>query len=381
MAGERVVVGVSHADGTAGVLESTDGTLWLTGYVEDGPGTMLDTVRGAIEGLLEDKSVQAGVLPDRVAAVELLLPSGDRQQATVGDRAWIAVVEEDLYGPLPVQFFDSDGTMVRPPLPADWPREPVDDAVEPCTVCGATGWEKITPLDHSRGSTGASLEELRPSPIAVCVSCGHEIGCGGWYSAVLTEIDGDELAKVRARNREAQRESQRQTLARMSIPAYVLAGWDGPMQLGGFGESNGAMTSVRVEHGDDSGTPWALVEHDAAGDHWASDEGAVRERIEYLLHDSREFPGGRSPAAMSVWMEHRDQTAARAVRQLALENTTVIVEGRGHPAVMCRHGDVAAYALKVARGRILVLTRGLEAEGLALTVLADPMVLADAPDV
>lgn len=378
MAGDEVVVSLSHAEGTAGVLRDADGTLWLTGFVEEGPGTMIDDFRGSIEGAGDALTVMAGLLPEGAAAVELLPASGERFPAAVGDGAWLAVVEEDLYEPLAAHFLDAQGKTVRTPLPPEWPREVVGDAVEPCPICGATGWEMVTPLDHSRGSTGSTLEQLRPAPVVVCVSCGYEIGCGGWVTAEMADISDQERAELEARHQQARRKEQREVLAQVSIPVLVLADWDGPVGLAGFGRSGERITSVSVSHGDESSSPWARVDHDTQGGDWYSCEGAVRERAEPFLHDRGEFPAERSRGAWSVWLDHHERAAALAASRLTVEQVTVRVDERDHQAVLCRHDDVIACAADIGRGRLTVVARGVPAERLSFRTLADPIVLADA---
>jgi hypothetical protein len=72
-----------------------------------------------------------------------------------------------------VRYEAADGTIVRPEPPADWARELVADAAEPCPVCGGATRERVRPADRSRGTQGRPGAE-RLVAVIVCVRCGHE---------------------------------------------------------------------------------------------------------------------------------------------------------------------------------------------------------------
>lgn len=344
MTGDRVLVSVVHATGTAGVLEEPDGSKWLTGFLEDGPGTGLTDVRGAIEGLADGQIVQGGLLPEGAAAVEVLLASGERAPAAVGDGAWVVVLQDELDEPAPVHFLGPDRQTIRSSLSAEWPREPVADAVEPCPVCASVGWEEVTPLDESRGMFGRD-GDMHPTPIVVCTTCGFEIRSGGWVSVELPDEDIDDdvdpadHAHQEALWEEQSRADQRATLAAATVRVYVLAGWTGSMTLVGWGGSADRITDITITHGDETTAIWANVEHDSDTGGWRSDNADVRSRLAGLIQDRSSFPRERSRPAWSVWADHQDRTAARAVANAEIIEVSILVDDEPHDAVFLRYED------------------------------------------
>lgn len=60
--GGDVLVSVEHADGIAGVVRNGE-LACLSGYLEEGPRTVLDGYWSAMEGLTGERSAEGGFLP------------------------------------------------------------------------------------------------------------------------------------------------------------------------------------------------------------------------------------------------------------------------------------------------------------------------------
>jgi hypothetical protein len=177
-----ILVSLRYDGGVAAVYRDGRETWLGTGPVEDEGDT------ASLGGmLLDDRHGQVGVGGGRWAVGGLLPPGAadavvEGQRGVAGHGAWIALV--DAPGPFyefATRYEAEDGTIVRPPLPAGWAREPVPDADEPCPACGAATWERVTPTDESRGTGGPLGGPTEPSAVVVCTQCGYEVGEGSWY--------------------------------------------------------------------------------------------------------------------------------------------------------------------------------------------------------
>lgn len=137
MAGREVLIGLKHADGTAGVVREAR-RLWLTGDVDRGASTGLDDYQPAIEGLPGERTVQGGRLPPGAVTGEIVDDAGDRHSVEAANGAWVVVLDQATSGSIsPVRFLDADGGTVARPLPTRWHRSPVSDALEACPACAA----------------------------------------------------------------------------------------------------------------------------------------------------------------------------------------------------------------------------------------------------
>jgi hypothetical protein len=72
--------------------------------------------------------------------------------------------------------------VVRRPLAADYPSEPVTAATEPCPACGALDFEECTPTEQWRGGRVEPDGTTSPTPIVVCRVCGHAEPEGAFYA-------------------------------------------------------------------------------------------------------------------------------------------------------------------------------------------------------
>lgn len=352
------LVTLEHEDGIAAVLREPDGSIWLAGYLEHGGGTGITDAHGSIEGLDGDRMVQGGLLPEGAVRVEVVDPAGRRRDAPVGAGAWVVVLDGPIDEPVPVRFSDAEGRSVRPPLPADWPRSPVPDAAEPCPACGESTWEEVTPTDGSRGMHGTGDHDMKPSPVVVCVACGHEEGSGSWIVMYEDDSLSDDERDRRVAIRQAEQQARnRAILEHVAIPVLTLEKWDGEISLGGWGGSEDAATSVTISHSDVlDQRRWARVEFDGETRRPGSVETLARDTLSRLITDE-EWPLERSRPALTIWLKHRERLAMRAAHDAIASITTVTVDGEPNEAALIEHEDYLACVLDVAGGRVTIAGR------------------------
>ena len=163
----------------------------------------------AAEGVSDGRFAFSGRLPRGATRAFAVLPSGEEVEAACADGEFRVICEVvDPHRP-PVRFEDDSGAIVRRQRPAEWPREPVDDATEPCPACGALAWDVIT----APGDEGGS--------IVACRRCGHEEDVGAWVAFAGDEAPLDEagLERLEALRREQLAAAER----RVPFPVYALA--------------------------------------------------------------------------------------------------------------------------------------------------------------
>jgi hypothetical protein len=209
-----------------------------------------------------------------------------------------------------VRYEAADGTIVRPQLPADWAREPVADADEPCPACSGATWERVTTTDPSRGTQGPPGAE-RPVPLIVCVRCGHEEREGAWFAPVGEEAD------VRV---ESNRPPERPTLDGLDFPVYALAGIDAEMT--GRGWDAAGVHSVTVSH------EGVQIETEALRHtYFDAREESARALMEVLANADPPRWGSGSPAAMALRLRSHDRAVATRVARSETLSVDLPVDG------------------------------------------------------
>jgi hypothetical protein len=180
LAGTPILVSAAHGDHLAGVRrDAEEGHLWLAHWTADRPdrvaGTRLEGPEPARIGLPGAWIVGAR-LPDGVANVDVRSASGTWQTATLGDGAWVAVVDggEDAVGIPPSRMLDARSALVLRAAPAwlETARKLTAQEAEllasgphalggPCPVCWSYDW---------RAAPDGSGERI------FCARCGHNDG-------------------------------------------------------------------------------------------------------------------------------------------------------------------------------------------------------------
>jgi hypothetical protein len=322
---QEVLVSVEHPEDVAAVIREEDGSLWLTGYLSHGPGTLIEAYVPASEGLEGGLRVEAGRMPPgavRAIGVDL---DGSEFDPAVANGVWLMVLPRRLFASkTPVRFEDAQGSIVAPPLPEAWSRNPVTDAKEPCPACGESTWEQVTPDDDSRGMRGDSDGEMEPSPIAVCHTCGYEVEIGVWFAVE----DGDDEPPEQRLAREAAFEQEmrvRKAQALQSIDFPVLSPQGGEPVLDGWGGwGTTSKTTVRIGAKPGCAGSRVVVETEKGFDDLDLLEELALQSFEDLLSEEDGVWPTRSDAGMAIWMRtrkhaHERRAADAPKRQLQLD--------------------------------------------------------------
>jgi hypothetical protein len=180
LAGTPILVSAAHGDHLAGVRrDAEEGHLWLAHWTTERPdrvaGTRLDGREPARIGLPGAWIVGAR-LRDGVASVDVRGESRTWHAATLGEGAWVVVVDggADAIGIPPIRMLDAAGALVSRADPAwlEAARELTAQEAEllakgphelggPCPVCWSYDW---------RAAPAGSGERI------FCARCGHNDG-------------------------------------------------------------------------------------------------------------------------------------------------------------------------------------------------------------
>ena len=308
-----VLVSLPYDGGIAKVYRDDEGT-WLD-------GTLLGRRPGR-EGIGGGRWAVGGLLPSGASRAIV-----EGEQAATGGGAWLALIDAPaMFCEPAVRYEDADGTIVRPELPADWARESVADADEPCPACGGGAWERVTPSDDSSGTQGPPGAE-RPVPVIVCVRCGHEESEGAWF-APLGEDPGVPV--------ESYQPPERPTLDGLDFPVYALAGADAEMTGQGWGAA--AVHSVTMSH------DGVQIETEALRHAYSDAREASAFALTTVLHNAAPPRwGSASTAAMALRLSSRDRAVAARVARAQRLTVDLLVDGEPvrFEGLRCRAGWAA----------------------------------------
>ncbi len=225
-------------------------------------GTYTEGHRPAVEGLRDEMTLSGGLLPPGAVRAVVFDRAGRRNEATCGNGAWLVLLDQPVIGEAPVlRFLDPADGLVPVPIPAGVRLEAVSDAVDPCPVCGALEWQKVTAAPEGRyGSDGSG----RPTA-ALCGRCGFEESLGVLSAAECPpswpaeeDVDDSE-AEIAEREAEARRASVADARA-MPFRFYGLTG-RGPVSAG-TGRRNGVGTSITLTDETGSGPVRVITDTD-----------------------------------------------------------------------------------------------------------------------
>jgi hypothetical protein len=336
----------------------------------------------------EHRSVVGGLLPPGAVSVEVVDDRRARVAATVGDGAYVAVIEQpnDGYEPI-VCCRDADGVPVRRPWAGEYPSVRVTDTEERCPACGAVDWDEYTPFEEWRGGRGSKVDGTHvANPVVSCRVCGHEEGEGTFYGARPQEDDSEDEEERAARLARADAQARKHrwlaglmTLRATECPIYAADGW--PARLGGSASRGDELAAITVRHYE---TPDAdmfagdrarlLVvtkrEQSRPGDLL----GDARDQLESWVHE--DAGGARWPeasrAAITLWLRARDRKTRAAALDAVRSEQLVAIDGASTSMLTLTSGNRWVAVARHADLLIGVAGRDVDPSSLALEPVADP---------
>jgi hypothetical protein len=332
----------------AGVVRRDDGDIVVTHDVSDDRGQLLrasDRYQPVNTWLRGDRSLVGGLLPPGAVSVEVIDEQGKRVAGRVGAGAYAAVLAQPVDHREPVVCCrDAAGTVVRRPLPDDYPSSPVTDAEEPCPACGAVDYEECVPKERWRGGHAGPDGPTIPSPIVVCRVCGHEEREGSIMRLSSPDDEDDaaraeRIARGRVEQRVQQWYSHKLTLRAVTFPIYAVEGR--PAQIGGSGSTGDELTALRIAHTETEDADLLderpRIEVTTSTDEPYHDELAVaRQKLEQWVHDEIDRP--RSPdlsnAAITLWFRAADRRRRAAALAAIRSDAEITIDGTEQPFVV-----------------------------------------------
>jgi hypothetical protein len=379
--------------GGAGVVEHDEGKIRLTHDVGDARGSLLgDRGHRPVKTWLDDsRSLVGGLMPPGAVSAEVIDDRGRRVAAAVGGGAYAAIIDQPNDGHEPIVCcHNTAGTVIRRPLPADYPCTAIADAEVPCPACGAIEYDECVPTESwRRGRAGPDGTTISPSPIVVCRICGHEEREGGIMR--ITAPDGEDeearaerIARGRAERRVQRWYANRLTLRAVTFPIYAAEGWPG--QINGSGSHGDDLTDLTIAHTEtqdaDLHDERPRIEITTSADRPHQSEIAIaRRKLEHWVHDEIVRPRSpyhqRSPRLSDAAVSLKFHALARRRRAAALaaihSETKITIDGRPEPfltlttpsdrwVAVRRHDDLT----------ITIAARDLDPTTLTLEPIPDP---------
>lgn len=321
-----------------------------------------------MEGLPDELTLSGGLLPPGAVRAVVFDRAGRGDEATCGDGAWLALLDQPTGGEPPVvRFLDAADELVPVPLPAGVRFEAVTDAVDPCPVCDALEWQKVTAAPEGLyGMDGSG----RPTA-ALCARCGFEEHLGVLYAAAVPpswppeeDIDDSEaeIAEREAEARQARIDDARSAPFRFY---GLVAGTPVPA---GLGRRNGVATSITLAY--ETGNGPVRVATDT--DEWLeSPSSLARGALEGpMLGD--QWPE-LADTALLLWLNARTRERVAQAHRAPLHEIDIPIDGEPITFVAAALHDEFAAATRLADATILVSGPG-SGDGIALrTVSADDL--------
>jgi hypothetical protein len=382
---DDILVSIDYPHGTAAVgWDGLHGMLWLTGSAHRGPGTGLEGYDTAIEGVLDEHTVQGGRLVPGAIGCEVVDHTGKRIPAKSANGAWIVVVDYDADEPLPVRFFDNSGRTVARPAPKDWERRAVDDATEPCPACGGISWSELTGVSEAYRAAGIPEEDWEPSRMVVCDTCGNRWSMGAFISFREDDSPPSEESQREAREMLEHRErAVAEGLAGLTFPIYRAVGFDSYLlQWGGHGGDTLSDISVGDAHWEDKQwTPSTIEVRTGLRDRTfeSSEESVARDALQSHLFDATQGWPNRSEAGLSVWLEQEERKRQSRAAAARLEGRTLPIDDEPQRWTVATDGDSWVAVRREEKVTVTVSGRGVPIDSVELEEVPDPSALSPPP--
>ena len=361
--GPRTLVSLPHRDGVAEVRRGHHGAM-LISDARHGGGTPLEDHRPAMEGLRHEVTLSGGLLPPGAARAVVLDRAGREQEATCGNGAWLALLDQPINGEPPVvRYVDASGELVAVPLPPGVRLEAVSDAVDPCPVCRALEWQKVTAAPEGRyGSDGSG----RPTA-AHCARCGFEEHLGVLFGAAVApswpaeeDIDDTE-AEIAERESEA-RQARIDDARSAPFRFYgLVAGTPVSAELG---RSNGIGTSIRLTYETRSGPVYVVTD---TYEWFESPSWLARRALESVTLEEH-WPE-LSDTAVLLWLNARTRERVADAHRTRVREADIVIDGEAITFMTGTLRDEFAAASRLPDATILVSGHG-SSDGLALRTVS-----------
>ena len=380
----RVATVVIELPGGEGIIRGDDGEIELTHDVTLDRGQPLqpwDRYQPLRLWLSDERTLFGGLLPPGAVSVEAVEATGVRRPAAVGGGAYAVIFEDGEHGEPALGYRDGAGGFVHPPMPADYPHQPVGDAEEPCPVCGAVQYDEYFPTEQWRAGSGRKgTATFKPSPLIVCRLCGHQEQAGGIIRFRRPDPDEDETAReARLARARAQQVLQRWyadqvTLTAVTFPIYAAEGW--PARISASGAQGEELTHLTIAHA--ATLPDSIVVQrppiqvtTSIDPHRPGELAAARQAFASLIEtDSHRPPtDGLSDAAATLWSRAARRRRLAGSHQAPVSETEITIDGtperwllvgtqNAHWVASRRHHDVS---ITIAAREVDPLTLLIEA--------------------
>ena len=375
--------------GGEGIVRCDDGEIVLTHDVTLDRGRPLqpyDRYQPIRLGLSDERMLFGGMLPPGAVGVEAVEATGVRKAAAVGGGTYAVIFEDGEHGEPALGYRDAAGGFVHRPMPAEYPHQPVNDAEEPCPVCGAVQYEEYFPTEDWRGGRGLKgSDSFIPSPLIVCRLCGHQEQAGGIMRLQEPKnVDEDaaareaRMARIRAEQEVQRWYATKMTLMGVTFPIYAAEGW--PARINGQGSHGDDLTHLTIAHAhtlpDSMFVQRPRIEITTSIDPYQRGELAVaRDAFASGIEAeaNRQPTDGLSDAALTLWFRAAHRRRAANSHDAPVSETEITIDGAREPfptvgtpnahwAAVRRHHDVT----------IMIAAREIDPASLIIEPIADP---------
>jgi hypothetical protein len=337
-------------------------------------------------GLSDDRMLFGGLLPPGAVSVEAVEGTGVRKAAAVGGGTYAVIFEAGEHGEPALGYRDAAAAFVHRPMPAEYPHHPVEDAEEPCPVCGALQYEEYFPTEEWRGGRGTKgTDTFVPSPLVVCRKCGHQEQAGG-ISRMGQADNTDEnevaraarMARIRAEHAAQRWYSNKITLMAVTFPIYAAEGW--PARINGSGSHGDDLTHLAIAHADTLPDSMFIqrprIEITTSIDpHQPGELAVARDAFASGIEAdaNRQPTDGLSDAALTLWFRAARRRRVAASYQAPVSETEITIDGVREPFLTVGTPNAHWAAVRLHHDvTITIAAREIDPASLIIEPIADP---------